>query len=374
MQKKPTIRGSSLPLLMTCSNAVLNPDNLRFVESANEMADVGTHVHALAETLVNTGSFDLESVKDRMSVQDYDRAGKLMRNFLRLWNEAKKTMTAPKTEFFHEAELSNCIISGHIDLSSMGAKVAYILDYKAGRQHEDHYHQMGAYSFLLWDKAGRPTTYTIHTTVAYLEDLSLHPYTFTASDLVTWEKEIAAQVLQVRYTAGRKCALCPLSSTCPAYRAYFTGAVGIFNDETAFPGTSWEEMTPDQRGELIDKMYAVGRAIDRAKLGLRNLVRSKGSVDISNGKEMTLVEDATLFLDTARALPVLDKRVGRGTVMKYARIPLDEMLTVFSNKAAKGQKIKARSALLEELQAAGAVVRAASTKMFRRPKGEKVME
>jgi hypothetical protein len=116
------------------------------------------------------------------------------------------------------------------------------------------------------------------------------------------------------------------------------------------------------------------KAIDRVKLTLRNKVRSKGSVDIGGGKEYVLIEQEEKQLNVKKAMKVLAKRIGDPVALGIARIPLNEVLTAFGNKAPRGQKQQARKQLFEELDAAGAVVRAKTTKMWRRPKGEKILE
>lgn len=373
---KPQLRSSSLPLFMTCGNAVLNPEGLQSLEYAFDTASgVGTMIHAAAEQLVNTGSYDLEPLKQRLSAEDFDRAGKLMRNFVSIWGEAKSIMTHPKTEAFLEADVAGLVtLTGHIDLLSMLQDRAYILDYKAGRQHEDHYQQMAGYAFLVWDRAGRPQKYSVDVSVVYLEDKSVHPYRFTAESLQSWQAEVATQIQTVRYTVSRKCAGCPLQHACPAYRQFMASTASVFNDDMTVPQKSWEQMDPAERGQLMDRIYVIEKAIDRAKLGMRNLVKQKGSVDIGGGKEMILIEEQNQFLDSRRSLPVLKERLPKGEIEKIMRLPLDEVLGAFAKRAAKGQKIKARQALLDELDAAGAVVRYGSTRMWRRPKGERVLK
>lgn len=375
--QKPLVRSSSMPLFMACSNSVLNPDDLIRYEMENEASIVGTYVHALAEETVLTGSADLESIKDKMSQPDYDRAGKMYRNFLRAWKSASKHFTKPQVEVFLEAEMPFVKLSGHMDVLDIAKNRAYVMDYKTGRQHEDHYHQMAAYAYLVWDKAGRPPApkFRVEATVVYLEDLSIHPYSFTVTDILKWEAEVGIQANQPRYTVGRKCANCSLSGTCPAYETFNVGnTLKIFNEKTAIPQSSWELMTPEQRGQLIDRIYMVERAIDRAKLGLRNLVKQKGRVDIGKGFEQTLVAETTTFLDARKSMPILVKRIGQVGVGRIVRVPLDDALTAYSNRAGKGLKTQAREDLFEELDKAGAIVRIHSSKMWRRPIGEQTLE
>lgn len=359
---------------MTCTPAVMNPDKLIVTDQSNEASEAGTLVHSLAEDFVRTGSYGLDALKRRMSQEDYDRTGRLMRNFLKLWKEAKQHVTDPQTEVALRAETELLTLTGHIDLLSLQPGEAYLLDYKTGRQHEDHYHQLAGYAYLVWDKAGRPRDYVVNASAIYLEDLSVHAYRFSANDLITWAKEVDEKARDLRYVVGRKCAGCHLNSSCKAHEMFIKGAVASFTDDTAVPGTTWQTMKPIQRGALLDKMYMVERAVDRAKLGLRNVVRQKGSLDIGDGKEMVLVDETSTFLDTRRALPVLQKKIGPDALAQVARLPLDDVLQAYSRRASKGRKMKAREELLEWLDKANAVIRVVTTKMFRRPKNEKKLE
>lgn len=371
---KPVLRCSSLPLFMTCSPAVFNPDKLTVVDQSIEASEAGTLIHALAEDFVSTGSFDLEPLRKRLSKEDYDRAGRLMRNFLAMWKEAKQHVTSPETEIALRAETDTLILTGHIDLLSSQPGQAYLIDYKTGRQHEDHYHQLAGYAFLVWDRAGRPREYIVNASAVYLEDLSVHAYRFTAKDIQKWTQQVDTQALDSRYIVSRKCAGCHLSSGCPAHLAFVSGAIAAFTEGTAIPGKTWESMRSADRGRLLDRIYVIERAIDRAKLGLRNTVRAKGSLDIGDGKEMVLVDETNTFLDTRRALPVLNKKLGPDVLAQVARLPLDDVLSAYSRRASKGRKLKAREDLLALLKKANAVISVVSTKMFRRPKDEKKLE
>lgn len=371
---KPDLRSSSLPLFMTCSPAVLNPDKLIKTDQSIEASESGTFIHSLAEDFISTGSFDLEPFRKRISKEDYDRAGRLMRNFLKLWKEAKKHITNPETEVSLTGETETLRLTGHIDLLSSQPGQAYLIDYKTGRQHEDHYHQLAGYAFLVWVRAGKPRDYLVNASAVYLEDLSVHAYRFTANDLSKWAASVDDKARDLRYVVSRKCAGCHLSATCPAHLAFVQGAIGAFTEDRAIPGKTWEAMRPADRGTLLDRIYVIERAIDRAKLGLRNTVRARGSLDIGDGKEMVLVDETSTFLDTRRALPVLTKKLGADVVAQVARLPLDDVLAAYSKRASKGRKLKAREDLLAALEKANAVIRVVTTKMFRRPKGEKKLE
>lgn len=369
---KPKVRSSSMPMLMSCVNAVLNPDNLVAVETENDTATFGHLVHALAQSVIETGEYDLAPLKARLTQAEYDRANVQFFNFLSALKEAQPYMPTPQAEVDFEVELSHLILTGHIDLLQLDPLRAFILDYKTGRMHEDHYHQMAAYAYGAWDKAGRPKNFVVYVTTIYLEDNTVQNYTFTVANLLDWEREVAAQVVELKYTAGRKCAHCPLQGTCPAYRVWGAGAANLFAGAVGVP--SWDEMTPELRGELIDKMYVVEAAIKRVKDSLRNRVKKVGPLDISGGKEYTVIETEEKQVDMAKALPVLIKVLKKDAIYSNSTLSLDAILGEFAKKAAKGKKQAARQHLFDELDKAGAITRTKSSKMWRRPVDEKLLE
>lgn len=364
-------------MLMTCTPAVLNPDGLQAVETENETAVLGTLIHALCQKLVETGTYDLPELKTRLSESDFTRASILFNNFLKMWNSALPYMTAPKTEVGFNVELAHCLLSGHIDCLSFGRGEAFVLDYKTGRTHEDHYHQMAAYAYGTWGMAGKPSPYVVHVTVVYLEDNSIHNYSFSHSSLVEWEAEVSAKIVDTRYVVGRKCATCSLLGSCPAYPLYAGKAIELFSglhDDSYRTVPSWESLSEEDRGALADKMYVVEKAIDRVKMALRNHVKSKGPIAVGGGKEYTLVEQTEKGLDARIALPVLTRRLEQSTLAENTALSLNGILSAYAAKAAKGQKTKAKEELLNELDKAGAIVRVTTQKMYRRPIGEKQLE
>jgi hypothetical protein len=198
-----------MPLFMTCAPAVLNPDNIPAVEQEWEASLSGTLGHALAESVVKNGTFDLEAAKKQMPEEEYARTERLFNNFLDIWREAGAYMKNPVTEWEFRVELSHVTLTGHIDIHSVEKRRAFVMDYKTGRQHENHYHQMAAYAYGVWEAAGQADDYTVYVTAVYLEDKTVQPYTFTAETLRAWEALVATQVQNLRYVAGRKCATCP---------------------------------------------------------------------------------------------------------------------------------------------------------------------
>jgi hypothetical protein len=369
--QKPQLRCSSLPLFFTCAPAVLNPDGLQAFETENEPATLGTAVHGLCETAVRTGTYDIRPFKQRFADEDYKRAGKLMQNFAHVWAEASKVMKEPLLEQEVIVDIGPMVLTGHIDVMYVDAakKRAYIMDYKTGRQHENHFHQMAGYAYGVWvNRLNRHDEARVFVTAVYLEDTTVTPYEFSADDLVAWENELKIQTRNRAYVVGRKCFGCKLNTECPAYTKFVSSSIRLLAGK-GHPETvaDWKGLTPEARGQLMDRVYVLEKAIDRLKTSLRNAVRSAGALDVGNGKEYTIVEEKNEFLDPVLARRVLAKTLPLPLINRLSRISLVDALAAVVARAPKGVKAKAREAAYEKLDEAGAVIRNKSSKMFLRP-------
>lgn len=375
-KSQPAVRASSLPLAVICPNAVLNPDNLIRAEEHVPAAYLGTLIHRQLELLVDTGEYDSDGLKQRLDEADFDRAEALIHNFSVVWREAKKHMPEPQSERYLTADFDGFSLSGHIDLSYVDTDnlTAYIIDYKTGRVHDDHYHQMAAYAALLWAEEGKFLPgFEVHVSAIYLEDNSVTPYTFTGAQLQEWSNEVRDLLSQNRYSVSRKCGTCSLAESCPAWNQYARNSIAAFLGEDG-PAPKWVDLPAEKRGDVMDRVYVVEKAISRIKASLKSAVEKHGSLATGDGKEYTLLPHVYRSLNTQRALPILRKRLGDETVSELAEINLTQAVTRFVNKTKKGGRAKARRDLLEELEQAGAIVMDEQVRMYRRPVDEYELE
>ncbi len=364
---KPMVRASSLPSLFSCAPSVLNPDNLVQIETENESALLGTLVHWAIEQLLTRKVLALGELEQRLSKPDFARANMLFDNFLTAWEQASQVMLNPQTEGAFSVEFSNVVVTGHVDCFHMEPDHAYILDWKTGRQHDDHYHQVAAYSYGVWDKAGRPGKYVVYSTTVYLEDNSVKPLTFTAAMLERWQGEVEARMGDKRYTVGRKCATCSFQDTCPAYTKYAANAMALLENTNPYALTA---RSPKALGEVVDKLYVLDKAKERVRRILKDRVLKEGALDLGAGQEFTMVPTTETALDFKKGRKILEKRLGKKAMAALMEVSLNDALGEYAKLAARGKKKVARQELFDELDKAGAIVYTESSKMFRRPRGE----
>lgn len=344
-----------------------------------EAAALGTDLHTVFQQIVETGEYTVETVKEKYP-KEHGRINQLIANFFALWKDAREVMTHPECEVAHECTIATTdqielVLTGHIDLSQTDDADALILDYKTGRSHENHYHQVAGYAFLLWDRTRRPENFTVRATVVYLEDNSLQNYAWTAQDLIAWAAEIAVKVADTRLTVSRKCGYCRISNSCPAYASFTKQAISFFSEDDQQAGrVPWTEMLPEERGALLDKLYVVKRGMERTELSLKgamqNRMKDVTRLDLGKGMVYERVATKVRTVKPEIALPILRKRFDQELIDDITSLKLDDVLALYAKFAPKGKKTIVRDETAQMLIDAGAVEVETQERFQRRPADE----
>jgi hypothetical protein len=362
------IRCSKLPNAMTCTNSVLNPDDITEVETENAAAETGTLVHLLSEDVVNLGTCNLRHHAIRLKeIDGLDRAIELLPKIEKIWALARGSFVKPVLEEYLEAKISPGItITGHIDIYEAFDRYALILDWKTGRQRVEHYHQVMAYAFLVWHKKGRPADYDFFLTVAYVEDgihgLERMPL-ITASDLVEWAEAVTTKLGDSRYVTSEKCVHCPISGGCEAYRAKQESAVRVIT------GTGSQIRHMEGRADIINRLKIVEDAVKTFRAQLKAEVQANGPIDLGDGTQYQIEEKKIEVLKAEKALNLLgDHGVKPSDVAKLMSLSLPQLRKVVFNQAVKGDKAASVDRLNEALTNARALFSATSSQLWRRKK------
>lgn len=358
------IRCSSLPLFMSCSNSVTNPDYLLSVEQEFEAAETGTLIHRLAEAYIKEGVDNVDHYADRLRMLDgYDRAHELFPNIQRVWKLARGTFKEPKIERYLESPIGmgpneDVVITGHIDVSEIGEDAAYVLDWKTGRVRDDHYHQMAGYAYLVYaarcaSALGPVNDYVVYCTVCYADDGSFYKYSFTADQLNEWGDDVVAQVENQRYVYNKRCVYCPLSTTCEAYQAKARTAVATIMGETAV--SLLRDMPNKDRAEVLQKLKIVETAVKNFRSELKADVKVNGPLPTGDGREYVIKRTRNRHLNTSKALTVLNNHLTDAEIFDCTSIGLAKAEASVKKRADKGMKTAAAQALNDDLHKAGAV-------------------
>lgn len=361
-----------MPDLMVCTPSVTNPEKFIEVEHDQPSARLGTAIHDFAQRIVETGEYSIRDINARYP-DDAARIAVLVDNFAKVWRTARPRMPKPQTELAFSVQLSEEVtLTGHIDLAQIDPTTALILDYKTGRIHDNHYHQVAAYAFGAWDKAGRPDNYTVSVCVVYLEDLNVSNYDFDSDSLKRWRGEVLDKLKDLRYTVSRKCAFCSIQGSCPAYKEYMRSAMAYFSSTDALPMKAKWSDDPAERGKFMDRLYVLKKGIQNVERALQFWMVGKhlSELDMGDGTVYTQVAHKEEVLKPVKALPVLKERFDRDLLEAIAVYPLSKVLELIAKFAPTGKKLKSRAEFKDKLIAADAI---GVTKRYwyeRRPKNE----
>lgn len=393
------VRCSTLPLFMACTHSVLNPEGFPEVRPYNDAAELGTGVHGVMERLLLHGEVNAEQLYLEFP-DERKRIDQLITNIIEIWESASKVMKKPVVEEYLEAEIApGLTLTGHIDVHSVdhpgkqGTVTAYVLDYKTGRVHDEHYHQLMGYAYLVWDKLGRPDGYQCYMSAAYAEDKSIHPYYAHAEDLKLWAERVAKRVTDPAehlYSPSRKCAYCPLLGSCKAANEFVAGAARVIT-QGHISQTGLADMTPEQIEEVDSARKVLSTAIDRWRMGIRNYVeRHNSPLPLGSSHQYELVERPMgTKVDTAKAIPVLvefglfDRQLAKELKRKEKagelltdglQVTLTQVTKAYADRAARGRKTEAKRELIQALRDAGALEEITVRRLERRPINEEVLD
>jgi len=366
---------------MTCAPSVLNPEGWTEVNQYVEPAAMGTALHEFCQRIVETGEYDLSEINAKFP-DDAPRARMIVSNFFTVWNEAKNTITKPVCELHREVLLTETdaltvVLSGHIDLCQIDPDSAFILDYKTGRSHENHYDQIAGYAFLLWDYVGRPSAYSVQAAVVYLEDNTVQNYVFTAPQLQKWRDDVVTKVSDRQYVISRKCGYCRIAASCTAHKTDRAYTMSLLEGPEAQGGkVAWTQFTPEERGVLLDRLYVVKKGLERTEISLKSAMQGTISgpaverMDIGNGMVYERVKTVRRRVHGTKALTVLRRRYDSSIIDGLVEFDLDALLDTAAKYAARGKKAEARQKLLEQLVEAGGVTLETQDRFQRRPADE----
>lgn len=358
---KRVTRCSSLPLLFSCPNAILNPEKLVPVRVNNGLEQLGNLIHAAIQRAVETGDVDFRQIEARYEQSEIERAKFLFANGMKAVEEARRDMKNPQFEVEIAFETEKFSVTGHVDVLDLHPTRAYVLDFKTGRTRDDHYHQMVGYAVGAWSKMGRPRSFEVHAAYIYLETGEVTVISLTAADMDAWIKELDG--LPVQYAVNRRCVYCPLHDSCPAFRTYVKGSMGFLLDVKNAPETV-KKMDKEQLSRLAIALKVADDSKERIRSYIKDMLLKTGKdLEFGNGDKFAITTTKRKILLTQKALPIIAKYVTTRDVAKATTLGLQALLTAAASRAKGGMRAVMRNELETKLRAAGAVVETESVQM-----------
>lgn len=351
--QKIKTRCSSLPELFTCRNSIVNPDRLQEVEVSQGAAGLGTEIHAVIQKTIETGVVDFRKIERLYGPEDVERAKALFATGLATVEDVSKQMKNMQFETEVSFESDRFSVTGHVDVLDLSSDRAYVVDFKTGRVHQDHTHQMVGYAVGAWTKVGRPNNYTVKVAYVYLESGEATAFELTAEDMRDWLTDL--DLLPERYVVSNRCAYCKLNNTCPAFRDYLKGSMELLT-ETSGVRTHIRKLSDDTRAKLAAAVKMARQATDRIREYIKAEAMERGPIDNGDGTEYIIKNRKHHILLTSKALPILAKYLTPKDIMNATTLRLNEVLTAATRRTLGPMRMVVRAELTDRLTKAGAIV------------------
>lgn len=313
-----TYRTSSLPLLLTCPAAQIEPA-VRVFQSSPQARD-GTAAHELLRGLPETGQVAwgaLEAVCERHQA-DPAEVRLLVGNGVAMWGDLAPMFAGGVAESELRLERGDLVLTGHTDLLAFRTEegglarsdgtmtwtrqLARILDWKGGRLDADYRWQMQGYCALVLHNF--PELDEATATVIWLREREIENYTMTREAMPNWVL-LVSDSLQWdgrSYVPGSQCQYCPRSHECPARLALVHEAATVVRSSDR-PNLS--TMTADNIIALYDEAGEVERLAKRVREAIRTRVLWQGDVEGST-HALRSSKERRRVLDPREAWPVLE--------------------------------------------------------------------
>jgi len=363
-----TVRCSALDLLWQCAESIDRPDGALVVSPANEMADLGTAQHRAAESLGVDSEPDLADIASRFGV-DLDELSMLWAMTLRQWNGGEqhpglKTWFADGdtecqgehvVEWPHHS-YTHFRLRGKRDRRAIRGNRVYGLDWKTGYVEADHEHQMRGYGFL--DMLAYPEAEQIWSGIAYVRLGFIDAKIYTRRQLEDWFADLLTHLANQlgTYAPGPHCRFCDRQHDCAGRDRWMQSAIVAFGSNLRVPIEGPPEMIGPQLAELLRTAKAVGGACDRVRDVAREYADAHdGFFPTGDGRAFELRTTKRRSIDPAAGWPVLSQHLTDGELAPCVKISKGAVEKAIGAKTERGGKGKAIEALMDELDAAGAL-------------------
>ena len=378
------LRGSGLGMLFLCPPSKLDTKIIR-IRKVFPQATLGKAIHVMLGDYVVAGEYDAKAVGARHGLSDEQQieAETLAYQGARIWDKLKSHFELPQAE----AKVAGDVlkvgdrafqVAGTLDVVGGGGEHrAILLDWKSGYVDSGFAEQIGGYAYALWCTLGRPENFEVLGVIALLRRRVYRVLKFSSADLRAFEHDLVHNVLPNArsFATGGHCVNCDLYHDCPArkavsestMKAMLSGSTGgsaedaerlyVWQDRLA----NLTEETKDEGGagefirQLSGRLKLAKKAVASMDELLRACVKRVGDIDLGNGEVLRLAEVQRKKLDPMLAWPILQGRMSTNERLSATTLSIPKMLDAYAKRFARGEKGQAKKALMETLDAAGAV-------------------
>lgn len=356
-----TFRGSEAPQAIACPASVHPEPGEVLIDSANVAGTVGTVTHLISEQIVLTGKVpaDWKSTARSYGLDEKEitDVGFLVYAAKAFWDEYKHAFVSPQTELALSKEIpvgashEHVRLTCHIDVADIQIDEAIVLDWKSTRLDVDYSAQLLFYAWVLC--LVNPEIQRVTTMAVYLRDRTANIQQWTRQQIDAFTDRFIREVINWdgrTYRPGAQCGYCRRFANCPAQQAMIvqTGNA-LAETEFALP------VEPDAVIYLYERVGALSKRIEQFKKAVRARVEQSGGILSGCDKRLAFISQNRDTIDARKAWPILSRVLSEDELADCMAVNKGDMLKAVAEQAPRGQKGKAKDAIMEELRNAGAV-------------------
>jgi hypothetical protein len=346
------IRASSDPVAIHCAGSIYLSNTGQVPASRGEAAELGTAAHEAIAGMIRTGEIPANS-SEEIRILCYQARAVL--------DEIGPHL---RGKWFIEQPVGDDRLTGTADLIAWDGERLCVLDWKTGRVGRDYWAQLIGYAArACLSMQIEPAE--IYLAIAELRDGQISGRMATPDEVNAHIETLNKQLRKAAvynpeadgmgiYTTGPHCGSCNAAAVCPAF-AVEARALAMMAGED-FP--AWETVTPQALRTIRALLAVIGRWEETFKAGLVQRIESAGGeLDCGDGMLLTTERKTTRRIDTARALPLLDRwDVPTEVVQGATTLSLKPLQDWAKSMAPRGEKTAAGKRIVDELEAAGALI------------------
>jgi len=379
--KIPTLRlrPSRMDCAMICPGSHYPEEGEPLIEIVGDDASpIGKAGHEYLSQYVKTGEFpDMESIalKYKVTVDQIKFVCFAAREFfdtlvetydVEAWDSEVGVATDPILPGPEFSDDDAFALEGTGDVVGItrDKTTGIVADLKTGFVNFPHKHQVKCYAKGVRDKLRR---YGIEIErviglIGWARDREIQVFEWTAGELDDYADEIVKTICEwdgVKYTVGAHCMFCRRHASCKARAlelrsGYRLMLVDVEDDKHDLDVVSGETFaTAWEMSKLIPNVVEQWRA------RIKERIRTTGPIDMGNGKVLDVVErNIAAEIDTVEAAKVLKAgfAFSDDDVLSVCKIGKKDMEDLIGSRAPRGQKGKAKQAVVEALKEKGALV------------------
>lgn len=351
-----TIRCSALPRIVQCHPSATPPAVK--IDRPSGAADMGSGVHEFmrrsvagfqaithdeADGISEMMGLDAEELRESCGIAWHS------------WRAIADYFPAPACEVtLGPLTVGDITLTGTADLVSVVGDCVQILDYKSGWADGDHEQQLRGYGRLALAKY--PEATRVKGTIFRTRFAETQTWEWTRAELVEWFAELADRVAkrnEIYRPSPDVCGYCPRFYECPAAAALLKTAAALVADaQNSFDIAA---RTPEQLAGIVEAARLVAKVAEAAVDAVRPVVMAAGGViPLNDGRELAMVDVIRKEIDFPAGEDVIAHYAG-DRWREAVSVSKGDLEAIVKETAPRGMKAKLVKAMLDDLDAAGAI-------------------